>query len=148
MVKLYNIHHETQMLPRDVIYIGRPGDWGNPYVIGRDGSREDVVRKYCAYLLSNRKLLGRLHELSGKSLSCWCHPNLCHGHILMELANDAKIPNARRVAEVLSVAIVNASRLLQRSPKNHPKPTLVPPRPRGAIVGRRWVSREEQTKTT
>jgi len=27
------------------VYIGRPSKWGNPFVIGRDGSRADVIAK-------------------------------------------------------------------------------------------------------
>ncbi len=28
------------------VYIGRGSDWGNPYVIGIDGDRDEVIRKY------------------------------------------------------------------------------------------------------
>ena len=28
------------------VYIGRPSKWGNPYVIGPDGTREQVIAKY------------------------------------------------------------------------------------------------------
>lgn len=28
------------------VYIGRPSIWGNPFVIGKDGSRDDVIAKY------------------------------------------------------------------------------------------------------
>ncbi len=30
--------------PYDV-YVGRPSKWGNPFVIGRDGRRGEVIRK-------------------------------------------------------------------------------------------------------
>jgi hypothetical protein len=33
---------------RGRVYIGRPSKWGNPFVIGRDGSREEVIEKYRA----------------------------------------------------------------------------------------------------
>ncbi len=33
------------------VYIGRPGPWGNPFVIGRDGTREQVIAKYRTWLL-------------------------------------------------------------------------------------------------
>jgi hypothetical protein len=26
------------------VYIGRPSKWGNPFVIGRDGTRADVIK--------------------------------------------------------------------------------------------------------
>jgi len=73
--------------PYDV-YIGRPSKWGNPYVIGRDGSREDVIRKYKSYLTGNRKLMSEIGELKGKTLGCYCHPKACHGDVLVELANQ------------------------------------------------------------
>jgi len=29
------------------VYIGRPSKWGNPFVIGKDGTRKEVVAQYC-----------------------------------------------------------------------------------------------------
>lgn len=68
------------------IYVGRPGKWGNPFVIGRDGTREEVVRKYREYLMTSG-LLVQIHELTGKRLACWCAPLACHADVLAELAN-------------------------------------------------------------
>ena len=31
-------------------FIGRPSTWGNPFRIGRDGDRAEVVKKYSEYL--------------------------------------------------------------------------------------------------
>lgn len=72
--------------PYDV-YIGRPSKWGNPFAIGRDGSREEVIVKYRGWLSANPALLKRLGELEGKVLGCWCAPLPCHGDVLAELAN-------------------------------------------------------------
>lgn len=69
------------------VYIGRPSIWGNPFVIGRDGTREDVVRKYKQCILSNSDLLSKVKKLKGKILACWCSPEACHGDVLVELAN-------------------------------------------------------------
>ena len=33
------------------VYIGRPSKWGNRFVIGRDGTRDDVIARYEARLL-------------------------------------------------------------------------------------------------
>ena len=71
--------------PRE--YVGRPTIWGNPFVIGRDGSREEVIAKYEEYLLNEPKLLRRLHELRGKHLVCWCAPKACHADVLIKHAN-------------------------------------------------------------
>jgi Domain of unknown function (DUF4326) len=70
------------------VYIGRPSKWGNPFRIGKDGSREDVLEKYRHWILANPSLMARLRsELKGKTLGCWCKPNACHGDVLAELAD-------------------------------------------------------------
>ena len=72
------------------IYIGRPSKWGNPFRIGKDGSREDVIQKYRDWILANSNLMALLPlELKGKTLGCWCKPNACHGDVLAELADEA-----------------------------------------------------------
>lgn len=68
------------------VYIGRPSKWGNPFLIGRDGTREEVVEKYRDYLHSSG-LIKDIYELKDKVLGCWCHPQLCHGDVLAEEAN-------------------------------------------------------------
>jgi len=73
--------------PYDV-YIGRPSKWGNPFEIGRHGTRDEVCKKYRTYILGETDLLSSLPELKGKVLGCWCAPQRCHGDILMELANE------------------------------------------------------------
>jgi hypothetical protein len=73
--------------PYDV-YIGRPSKWGNPFEIGRDGTREEVIEKYREYILSKPELLKDLSELKGKILGCWCKPKACHGDVLVELLNE------------------------------------------------------------
>lgn len=67
------------------IYIGRPSKWGNPFKIGEDGARQEVIRKYREYILSNDELLKDLYELKGKTLGCWCKPSACHGDVLVDL---------------------------------------------------------------
>lgn len=76
------------------IYIGRGNrsrglkrsKWANPFVIGRDGSREEVIRKYEKWLLKRPDLVAALPELRGKVLGCWCRPQACHGEVLLRLA--------------------------------------------------------------
>ncbi len=75
------------------IYIGRgflefwESDWHNPFRLGHDGNRKEVLQKYRDYLSSRPDLLARLHELRGKTLGCWCKPQTCHGDVLAELAD-------------------------------------------------------------
>jgi hypothetical protein len=67
------------------IYIGRPSKWGNPFKIGRDGNRKEVIEKYRNYILMDNELMESLNELKDKVLGCWCSPELCHGDVLIEL---------------------------------------------------------------
>ncbi len=72
------------------IYIGRPTHFGNPFVIGKDGIREEVIAKYREWIylpeqLELRKLVQKV--LKGKDLLCYCKPEACHGDVLLELAN-------------------------------------------------------------
>ncbi len=71
------------------VYIGRPTKWGNPFVIGRDGNRYDVVRKFEEYIMSNPELIkAAKEELRDKDLVCFCAPLACHGDVLMRIANE------------------------------------------------------------
>jgi hypothetical protein len=78
------------------LYIGRPSKWGNPFVIGKDGTREEVIKKFIKYLLDSPKLMNELPELKDKVLGCWCAPKVCHGNILATLANWDDDKNNRR----------------------------------------------------
>jgi hypothetical protein len=66
------------------VYIGRPSKWGNPFSIGKDGTREEVIGKYRDYLIHHPTLYGELSTLKGKVLGCWCAPLPCHGDVLIE----------------------------------------------------------------
>lgn len=78
------------------IYIGRAmpkygltaSPWANPFRIGRDGTREEVVAKFEAYLLRSPGLMEHLPELRGRVLGCWCAPLSCHGDVLARHAAE------------------------------------------------------------
>lgn len=76
--------------PYDV-YIGRPSKWGNPFHIGIDGTREEVIEKFRNWIITQPKLLKDLHEIKGKTLGCWCKPKVCHGDILVELIETSNL---------------------------------------------------------
>lgn len=82
--QVFHINH----CPKDAVYIGRPSKFGNPFVIGIDGTRREVIAKYKDWIYDNPELLQQIKdELKGKHLSCWCKPKECHGDILLEIAN-------------------------------------------------------------
>lgn len=71
------------------VYIGRGSTWGNPYRIGPDGTREEVIEKYRSYILdrlmTEEGLIDKLLKLDGKRLACYCKPEPCHGDVLVEI---------------------------------------------------------------
>jgi hypothetical protein len=66
------------------VYVGRPSKWGNPFVIGRDGTRAECITQYREWL-AHRKL--PMRALRGKHLVCHCAPLPCHADVLLEIAN-------------------------------------------------------------
>ncbi|WP_280501199.1 DUF4326 domain-containing protein [Nocardia farcinica] len=72
------------------VRIDRATDWGNPYLLGRDGDRDNVIDAHARHLTRRPDLLARLRdgEPVGKVLGCWCAPQRCHGHTLAALALD------------------------------------------------------------
>lgn len=71
------------------VLVMRPGPFGNPYVIPRDGDRDEVIDKFEAYVNTNPDLIGRIQkELKGHNLICICGPKQrCHADILLKIAN-------------------------------------------------------------
>ena len=78
------------------VYCGRPRKGstsllGNPFVIGPDGSREEVIAKYIAYadyeFEHNPEFKAAVLALKGKKLGCFCNPQKCHASWLAERAN-------------------------------------------------------------
>jgi hypothetical protein len=69
------------------VWVDRSGDWGNPYQVDEDGTREEVIAWHREYFARKRSLHPRIPELKGNVLVCWCHPKACHGDYLAALAN-------------------------------------------------------------
>jgi hypothetical protein len=79
------------------IYIGRANPrrrlrqspYANPFKVGKDGTREEVIEKYREWLLAQPELVARAEsELKGKVLGCWCRPEACHGDVLAEIVDS------------------------------------------------------------
>jgi hypothetical protein len=91
---IHNLRRET-MRPGD-IRIDRRTAFGNEFIIGRDGSRADVIAKFekaeRARLAdpgpageARRRKVCAMH---GKRLFCWCAPEACHGNVYAKLAAE------------------------------------------------------------
>ena len=87
-------------MPANTVKIDRTSKWGNPFVIGTDGKREECIAQYRRFvagnaateredvLASRRFVAEHIGDLKGKNLACWCPMDgPCHADVLLELAN-------------------------------------------------------------
>ncbi|MDX1000514.1 DUF4326 domain-containing protein [Sinorhizobium medicae] len=97
----------------EVVHVGRPGPWGNPFVVGKHGDASYCVDLYKALLAgllrvgagpdieapgrTRRFVAENAHELRGKNLACWCRPDApCHAEVLLQVANRPLCDGVRR----------------------------------------------------
>ncbi len=87
--RVINIHRHQG----EYEYIGRPSVCGNPFVMGKDGNREEVIESFKAYFYSRLATDGIFRTIvesyKGETLGCFCRPAdgftgkvLCHGQIV------------------------------------------------------------------
>jgi len=84
-------------MPVNTVRVVRPGRWGNPWKVGKDGTREQCVEEHRKWIEGNiwswptKKDIQR--ELCGKNVACWCPlDDPCHGDTLLRLANAPADP--------------------------------------------------------
>lgn len=78
----------------------RPGlkGWlGNPYKVGEDGGREEVIEKFredfYEKLETDEEFRKKVEQLEGTTLACYCKPKACHGDVIKEyIQNKASTP--------------------------------------------------------
>lgn len=76
------------------VKIDRSSVLGNPFRIGKDGNREEVIKKYRTYLYNCIKVVDELNNLADMKedtvLGCWCRPKACHGDVVINAVNWLK----------------------------------------------------------
>lgn len=76
----------------NLVDIMRPGLFGNPFTIGKDGNRDEVVEKHLLYIKERVEkepvFRQEIKELFGKNLLCCCAPKRCHGDNLKLLCEE------------------------------------------------------------
>lgn len=86
-------------VPPSAVYIGRGTLLGNPYRIGPDGTRDEVIAKYEAYfqrMLRQPGFVTRVLSYVGDyDLACWCAPKPCHGEIVLRWLESLEQPSER-----------------------------------------------------
>lgn len=70
-----------------ITLIDRRSMFGNPFRIGPDGDREQVICLYQSWLQEKVRIdpafRKALLKLRGKKLGCWCAPQPCHGDVIV-----------------------------------------------------------------
>lgn len=91
---LVNVAHKKPVRPGAVRFaVHRPGVLGNPYVIPRDGTREEVIAKYRHWLferiraqdqcvLAELRAIAEQASRSEVELACFCSPRACHATVI------------------------------------------------------------------
>ena len=80
-MKLVNLRKEKY-----THYIGRGSRFGNPFKIGKDGTREEVIVKYENWLKNENKIRKNIYFLPEDAiLGCYCKPKACHGDIIIKI---------------------------------------------------------------
>ncbi|WP_208180114.1 DUF4326 domain-containing protein [Sinorhizobium medicae] len=105
--------HSKSINGLEVVHVGRPGPWGNPFVVGKHGDASYCVDLYKALLAgllrvgadpeiqaleSTRRFVAEnADELRGQNLACWCRPGTpCHADVLLQIANLQICDEVRR----------------------------------------------------
>lgn len=90
-MNILNRHHfKGKPLPHGSVYVGRGTLWGNPFLMGEHGDREEVVDRYCTWLRERIEegdpviLTGLAGLGEESSLVCSCAPARCHAECIQE----------------------------------------------------------------
>lgn len=93
--------------PPNTVKVDRTTFWGNPFVVGRDGTRAECVDLYVKLLAgyicltvpakvedqkaARKYVHANWRTLAGKNLACWCAlDGPCHADVLLKLAAQSE----------------------------------------------------------
>ena len=102
---------------KDYVYLGRPSKFGNPFHIGKDGTRAVVIKKYLKWLIQRIEggyiTIHDFKQLVGKKCGCWCHPKPCHVDIVIFIVNQIyRIRTNKRLITFVKSLSVNSDGIL------------------------------------
>ena len=70
------------------VRVDRSSEFGNPFILEDDGTRDEVCDAYAIHYLPNKpSIKSKIKTLQGKVLICHCYPQRCHGDALAKKCN-------------------------------------------------------------
>jgi predicted GIY-YIG superfamily endonuclease len=94
--KIHELGSKLENAPDNYLYIGnrlvmggwnlQRSIWNNSFKTKDHG--DETLQLYRDDILNNSELLKLLPTLKGKVLACWCHPDPCHGDVLVSLYKE------------------------------------------------------------
>lgn len=70
------------------VRVDRSSEFGNPFILEDDGTRDEVCDAYATHYLPNKpSIKSKIKTLQGKVLICHCYPQRCHGDSLAKKCN-------------------------------------------------------------
>jgi len=70
------------------VRVDRSSEFGNPFILEDDGTRDEVCDAYATHYLPNKpSIKSKIKTLQGKVLICHCYPQRCHGDALAKKCN-------------------------------------------------------------
>jgi hypothetical protein len=72
------------------VAIDKTSDWANPFLMGQDGNRDEMMinTRYFTVTVTNTSLHSKVRGLRGKALGCHRYPQRCHGDFLKKMADS------------------------------------------------------------
>lgn len=84
MPKVWNIHNpRCPPIGMGCAFCGRGSPYGNPFIIGVHGSRNEVCDRFEKEILPDLDV----SQLRGLDLICYCKPARCHCDAILKKAN-------------------------------------------------------------
>lgn len=74
-------------------YVGRPTKFGNPFIVGANGTRDVVIKRYTEWFdatirldpVFRREFETLIRDVKDRKitkLACWCAPKACHADVI------------------------------------------------------------------
>ncbi len=86
------LNKKRDPIPDGAKYVGRPSPFGNPFRIGPDGTRTEVIEKYRKWFSERIEDPVFLHQVEGllgaAALVCFCAPEPCHSDVIAEFLSE------------------------------------------------------------